>query len=61
MFLRPRAPKTAIAASAILLLAGCSLFEPSVVPEKERGEAFEIGLFEEGKVPWFKLSVKEKD
>ena len=61
MLLRPRAPKTAIAASALLLLAGCSLFEPSETPERERGEAFEVGLFEEGKVPLFELSVKEKD
>ena len=61
MLLRPRAPKTAIAASALLLLAGCSLFEPSDVPEKKQGENVEIGLFDEGYVPRFELSVKEED
>ena len=61
MFPRPATPFAAIAASALLLLAGCSLFDPSETPERERGEAFEVGLFEEGKVPLFELSEKEAD
>ena len=61
MFLRLPAPKAAIAASALLLLAGCSLFEPSDVPEKKQGENVEIGLFDEGYVPRFELTVKEAD
>ena len=61
MFLRPPAPKAAIAASALLLLAGCSLFEPSDVPEKKQGGNVEIGLFDEGYVPRFELTVKDTD
>ena len=45
MFPRPATPFAAIAA-AVLLLAGCSLFDPSETPERERGEAFEVGLFD---------------
>ena len=60
MFPRPATPFAAIAA-AVLLLAGCSLFDPSETPERERGEAFEVGLFDEGRVPRFELSVKEED
>ena len=49
------------ATTAVLFLAGCTLFEPSDLPEKELGEPVEVGLFEEGKVPRFELSVKDED